>query len=103
MIIEFTRTGGLANMSVHVLIDTAKLASEVANDIESKFLDCDFFHLASSIGSTTNTPDGFHYRVRAQDGTRHHTIEVDGSADTTLGELLTLLTKIAKQARRLST
>jgi hypothetical protein len=100
MIIEFTRSGGLANMGIHARIDTARLAQEMASEIEAKLQGCDFFRLPDSIGFPTTTPDGFHYRVSVQEGTRDHTVEVDGSADAALGDLLTLLTKLARQARR---
>lgn len=103
MIIEFTRSGGFANVALSARIETERLPSDTVAQVHSALTALDFFRLPSRIGLPLAMPDGFHYRVRVTDGQRTHTIDVEGSAQPPLGDLLTLLTRIAKQSRRRST
>lgn len=100
MIIEFTRSGGFANVALSARIDTERLPSDTHAEVHSTLTALDFFRLPSRIGPPHAMPDGFHYRVSITDEQRMHTIDVEGSPEPPLGDLLIQLTRIAKQSRR---
>jgi hypothetical protein len=102
MIIEFTRTGGFANVALRARIDTEQLPNDTSAEVQAMLTALGFFRLPSRIGPPHAMPDGFHYRVSVTDEQRTHTIDVEGSPEPPFGDLLTLLTRIAKQSRRSS-
>ena len=101
MRIRFERSGGFANISSTVEIDTSTLAVIKAKQVQKLLEKVHFFdHPARALGSP-QARDEYQYQLTITDGTRTHTIETcDTALSPTLASLIEWLEAEAAAQRK---
>ncbi len=97
MKVTFERSGGFAGMLMTATVDTEILSTSEAEQLRQLIQATNFFHLPSKIVSASSQPDRFQYKIIAEDGNRHHTVQVSESViSEQLRSLLDWLTEMAR-------
>ena len=78
MLIEFTRSGGIASMRLNKSFDTDSLPVEAAAELIGMVQAADFFNLPPDIH--TSGANKFRYKIIVDDQDRSHTVHVDEHA-----------------------
>jgi hypothetical protein len=101
MKIDYLRSGGFANLSLRLAVDTGDLPPDKAQDLQRLVDAAGFFDLPARIGTEGGAADAFHYRIAISGGGRAHTVEVlNASPPSSLQPLLDHLTAAARTAAR---
>ncbi|MCY7276133.1 MAG: hypothetical protein LH702_20945, partial [Phormidesmis sp. CAN_BIN44] len=79
MKVTFERSGSFAGMLMTATVDTEILPTSEAEQLRQLIQATDFFHLPSKIVSASSQPDRFQYKITAEDGNRHHIVQVNES------------------------
>lgn len=97
MKVTFERSGGFAGILMTATVDTEILPTSEAEQLHQLIQATDFFHLPSKIVSASSQPDRFQYKITAEDGNRHHIVQVNESVvSDQLRLLLDWLTEMAR-------
>jgi len=101
MKINFEISGGLAHISAlsrPVIIDTAQIDPQVANQIESIVRESRFFDQPARASTLSKGAADYRtYTITVEDGSRVHTIQVtDPIADANLGSLISRLRSMSR-------
>jgi Emfourin len=78
LLIEFTRSGGVAGIRLNKTFNTDSMPVETAAEIINLVHAADFFHLPASISS--GGADKFHYKLFIEENDKSHTVQVDERA-----------------------
>ena len=98
MRIEFVRSGGLAGMSVRLVLEGGDLAAGEREALERLIAGARFFELPPRIVAAR--PDAFQYDLAIEAGGRRHEVRVsDPAAPPGLKPLLARLTELARERR----
>ena len=99
--IKFERTGGFASIRLAADIELRDLPEDQASALRGLLTDLNFAKLSEKLMGKQPIPDGFTYVITAEGKGRSHTVTADDSStDEKFGELLQLLTSIARSKVR---
>ncbi len=97
MKVTFERSGGFAGIIMTTTVDTETLPTAEGEHLCHLMQTTDFFHLPAMIAAANSQPDRFQYKVTAEDGSQHHTVQVSESAvPNQLRPLLNWLTEMTR-------
>jgi len=101
MKINFEMTGGFAPVpALHkpVILDTGKIAPEIANELTSLVRKSDFFHQPLQTGNIAKGAADYRtYTITVDEDSLVHTIQLtDPITDANLRQLVTLLQSLAR-------
>src|SRR5215475_2119687 len=99
MKVEFTRSGGFANIPMTVTLDTASMPPAAAAELESGIAAADFFNLPSTVGSNERLRDAHQYMIAVTTPERQHRVVVSGEIPPALQSLVDILVRAARAAR----
>lgn len=103
MHINFTSSGGFANLQLAYRGDTSELPQDVAEKLSELVESSAFFDIRQSDLAPTSAgpPDVFSYHVSLSEGNRHNSLSVnDVTAPASLRPLLSFLQKLALDQKR---
>ena len=99
--IKYERTGGFAGIRIVADVELRDLPEDQASALRGLLNNLDFAKLPERLVSRQPMPDGFTYVITAEGKGWGHTVTADDSAtDEKFGELLQLLTTIARSKMR---
>jgi len=99
MKIEFTRSGGFANIPMTVTLDTASMPAAAAKELEAAIKAADFFNLPSSVGGGTRVRDAQEYAITATTPERRHSVVISDPVPPAVQPLVDHLVRAARAAR----
>jgi len=97
--IEFTRSGGFANIPMTVRIDTAAMPAAAARDLEAKIAAAGFFGLPASLGANAQLRDAHTSTITVTSPEHAHTVTITGEAPAAVQALIDHLVRAARDAR----
>jgi hypothetical protein len=101
MLIEFSRSGGFANVPLRLTLDTDALSPERSREAAAKIDAADFFRLPSRQVGAAPANDDFQYHVNVIRDGRAHGVEFSGPPPSdAVQELLDYLTDTARKSRK---
>lgn len=80
MIVQFTRTGGIAGITLMVTLDSRQLPQAEADRLCRLVASAAFFEQPESLKSAAPGADRFQYRVTVEEGDRKKRVETDESS-----------------------
>jgi len=99
MKVEFTRSGGFANIPITVTLDTASMPPAAANELEAKVAAADFFNLPSTVGGNERLRDAHQYTIAVTTPDRQHRVVLSGEISPDVQSLLDTLVRAARAVR----
>lgn len=99
MIIYLERSGGFAAIELRSVIDSAQLAEEERETVETLVEESHFFELPAEIQSRGPGIDRFHYTLTIQHEGASHTVET--GEEGMPAELEALVQEVTRLARRM--
>jgi hypothetical protein len=97
MKINFERSGGFAGMLLTANLDTEKMPSDEAQQLQDLIAAAQFFDLPAKPEGASSGADHFQYRITIETDTQMHTVETtDAAAPETLRPLLRRLSVLAR-------
>jgi emfourin len=99
--IKFERTGGFAGMRIAAELKLDDLPDEQANSVVELLDDLDFEELPEQLINKDAKPDQFTYTITVETKKGEHTVVTgDTSAPEKMQELLRLLNRLARTAKK---
>ncbi len=99
--IKFERTGGFAGMRIATELKLDDLPEDQANSVVELLDDLDFEQLPEQLISQDAKPDQFTYTITVETKKGEHTVVTgDTSASEKMQELLRLLNRLARTAKK---
>jgi len=100
MRINFERTGGFMGMRLAVEVQTERLTSTEAEELETLVESARFFDLPAILKPQTGSADRFQYKLTVERGDQFHTVETsESAAPENLQPLIERLTYVARSQR----
>ena len=97
MKVIFERSGGFAGIVLVTTVDTETLSPDEGNHLRQLMQATNFFSLPTTIVPISSQPDRFHYKIAAEDGIHHHTVQFSESVvSDQLRLLVDWLTEISR-------
>jgi hypothetical protein len=100
MRIDFSRSGGVAGMTMRTSVDVDTLPADVRRQVCDWVEASDFFSLPAQPAAGSGGADRFNYEIRIEDTGRSHSISIgEADAPQTLRPLLDWLNRTARGNR----
>jgi hypothetical protein len=98
MKIRYKRSGGFANISSTVELDSAKLPQKKAKELKSLVNKAKFFQQPADVMKPSHAADDFEHEVEISDGARSHTVRRLDSQSTK--ELIRLFDRLHEESKK---